>query len=110
MDLAAAMGAESWEEGLVRSMCRTAQEQLERQLRPGVRPEDCGEAFPVAAAWMALSNLYAAGGAEQVESFTAGSMTIRTGGNGARTLAEQAGQLMAPFCRENTFAAMGVKG
>ena len=48
------MGSGDWDEGLVQRMCQVAQTQLTGRLRPGVTAEDCGGAFPIAAAWMAL--------------------------------------------------------
>ena len=111
MDLVKVMGCEDWDEELVQRMCQVAQTQLTARLRPGVTAEDCGGAFPIAAAWMALSALYAGGAAEEVESFSAGDLTIRTGGGGrSLALEEQAGKLMAPYCRETAFAFRGVRG
>lgn len=110
-DLVMAMGSGEWDEGLVLGICQAAQTQLEGRLKPGLKPEDCGGAFPIAAAWLALNHLYACGGAEDVESFTAGDLTIRTGGGRrGKILEQQARELMAPYCREVTFAVQGVKG
>lgn len=111
MDLAAAMDGGDWDEELMRSMCQTAMARLERRLKGGVTPEECGEAFPVAAAWMALGGLYVCGDAQAAESFSAGDLTIRTGTRQrGHTLEEQARRLMAPYCEEDTFAVQGVKG
>lgn len=106
------MGSGDWDEGLVRRMCQVAQTQLTIRLRPGVTPEDCGGAFPIAAAWMALGSLYECDGTTGVESFSAGDLTIRTGNGGQRSkdLQHEAMRLMAPYCRESGFAFQGVPG
>ncbi|MBQ8852147.1 MAG: hypothetical protein IJZ66_06905 [Oscillibacter sp.] len=111
MDLVKAMGSGDWDESLVQRMCQVAQTQLTIRLRPGVTAEDCGGAFPIAAAWMALSTLYACGEADGVESFSAGDLTIRTSGGGrSQSLEDQARKLMAPYCKETAFAVQGVRG
>ena len=105
-----ALGRGDWDEALVLGICQAAQSQLEGRLKPGLKPEDCGGAFPIAAAWMALGHLYACDEAEGVESFSAGDLTVRTGGSRSKVLERQARELMAPYCREITFAVQGVKG
>ena len=57
-------------------LCRAARAELEGMLREGVTPEDCGEAFLLGAAWLALAGL-AAGEDGGVESFRAGDVSIR---------------------------------
>lgn len=112
MSLVQAMGSEEWDEDLVRRMCQVAQTQLTIRLRPSVAAEDCGGAFPIAAAWMALGSLHECGTDAGVESFSAGDLTIRTGSGTQRskTLQEEAMKLMAPYCRESGFAFRGVPG
>lgn len=110
-DLVRAMGSGDWDERLVQGLCQAAQVQLEERLRPGVAAEDCGGAFPIAAAWMVLGALYDSASAAGVEYFSAGDLTIRTGESGrSRNLNEQARRLMAPYCRETEFAFRGVPG
>lgn len=106
------MGSGDWDEGLVQRMCQVAQTQLTSRLRPGVTAEDCGGAFPIAAAWMALGSLYECGGEAGLESFSAGDLTIRTGNGGQRSknLKQEAMKLMAHYCRESGFAFQGVPG
>lgn len=109
--LVRAMSGEDWDEGLVQRMCETVRRQLESRLRPGVTVKECGGAFPIAAAWMALGALRSGASEGQVESFSAGDLTIRTGGSGRGwELEEQARRLMAPYCQETGFAFQGVKG
>ncbi len=109
VELVRAMSTEVWDEKLLEQVCQMAMEQLERELRPGVTAADCGGAFPVAAAWMALAALEECGQNAGVESFSAGGLSIRTRSGGG-SLRQQARQLMAPYCRLRDFAFQGVRG
>lgn len=106
--LARAMGAGE-DEDLLTPLCQLAVERLERRLRPGVRREDCGEAFPVAAALLVLDLMEGQAGGQDVESFSAGDLSVKLGGRPGRR-ADQARRLMAPFCPEEGFAFRGVRG
>ena len=110
VQLVRAMGGQG-DEVLLRRLGRLAWQQLERALRPGVTAEDCGEAFPVAAAWLVLDALDRSRGMEGLESFSAGDLSVKLGtrsGGGGR--ADQVKSLMAPFTREEGFAFQGVRG
>ena len=100
--LAAALGKVEESEELS-LLCGAAVEELTGMLRPGVTPEECGEGFCLAAAWMALAGL--AAGGEDVESFTAGAVTIRQGDGAARrrALRMQAKQVMKPWLKDECF-------
>ena len=76
----------------------------------GMAPEDCGAAFVLGAAWMALAGLEAGPGG--VESFTAGAVTIRQGDGAARrrALRMQAKQVMKPWLKDECFLFRGVRG
>lgn len=110
VELVRLMSREDWDEDLLVCMCQNAVERLKQKLRPGLTPEDCCGTFPVAAAWMALETLWCCG-EDNVQSFSAGDLTVHTGG-GDRTAAlrEQTRRLMAPYCRETEFAFRGVQG
>lgn len=112
MDLVKAMGSGSWDETLLEALCGAVSEQLEGRLKDGLTAQDCGGAFPVAAAWMALGALYDSGGSGQVESFTAGDLTVRAGDFAAHSqqLREQAERLMAPYLAQTGFACQGAPG
>ena len=111
MDLVRAMGREDWDEQVLQGVCQAVETRLAARLRAGLAPEDCGGAFPVAAAWMALAALEGSDGASGVESFSAGDLTVKTGGSQrSRDLEQQAWKLMAPYCREEGFAFLGVRG
>ena len=105
-------GGEEQEEAL-RALCRAAAEELAAQLRTGLEPEACGEAFRVAAAWTALADLSEADRAAGAESFSAGDLTVRlgaAGGEGAARLRQRARELLAPYRDGGGFAFRGVRG
>ena len=52
MGLVRAMGSGSWDETLLEKLCQAVQAELEGRLKPGLTAQDCGGAFPVAAAWL----------------------------------------------------------
>ena len=103
------------EEPLLEALCQAAEQQWERRLRPGVTAEDCGEAFPCAAAFTAAADLAAARGGGQVSGFTAGSVSVQArspaeAGAQAAELRRTAQRLMAPFTVPGDFAFRGVRG
>lgn len=109
--LALAMGASESQREVLEPLCAAASEALTAQLRPGVTPQDCADAFAVCAAWMALDGLSAAGGNGEVTSFTAGDVSIQTGGSGdTGGLTAQIQRLMAPYLRDGGFYFQGVTG
>ena len=82
-------------------------------MREGVAPEDCGSAFPLAAAMTAVDRLSAmTGGGDGVTSFTAGELTIRReqGGTGRKGLSDQAEGLLAPWLGDTGFMFQGAEG
>jgi len=108
--LAGRMCGDGTDRELLLSLCEAARQEAERRLRPDLTPEDCGPAFVIAAAWLALAGLEASQGGGGVSSFTAGDLTIRKeGGNSDRNLREQAWALLAPYCRDS-FCFRGVRG
>ena len=103
------------EEPLLEALCQAAEQQWERRLRPGVTAEDCGEAFPCAAAFTAAADLAAARSADQVSGFTAGSVSVQARspaetGTQAAELRRTAWRLMEPFAVPGDFAFQGVRG
>lgn len=110
--LARSMGRVSGqEEALLEALAGAAERELGAALRPGVTPEDCGDAFPVAGAWLVLAALEVSRGAGQAESFTAGDLTIRAGDSAGRAdaLRAQARRLLAPWLTDSRFVFYGVK-
>lgn len=112
--LCRAMGA--GQEELLLPLALAVKEQLAGRLKEGVSPEDCGTAFPLAAAMVVMDRLSAAaggGGGGEITSFTAGDLTIRkeagSGGTG-RTLSAQAEGLLSPWLKDTGFIFRGVAG
>lgn len=112
MELARTLGqAAPDEQELLATLCAAAQRELAGRLREGgVGPEDCPEAFALAGAWLALSGLEVSRGAGQPESFSAGDVTMHSGGAGdkAKLLREQAERIMSGWIRDDHFLFYGV--
>ena len=107
--LCRAMGADEEQELLLAPMVEAVVPALRGRLKAGVTEEECGSAFRLAAAMMAMEGLDRTRGG-QVASFTAGDLSIRTGGGGESGLSAQAERLLAPWLRETGFAFRGVRG
>lgn len=101
-------------EALLEALCQAAEAELTGKLREGLVPEDCGGAFPVAAAWLALAGLCAGqGAAGEPPSWSAGAVSVSgaaPAGERASTLRKQAFELMAPYLRDEGFWFQGVRG
>ena len=111
MELAQGLCPQGGDEELLRTVCAGAVEALDRKLRPGLAPEDCGEAFPLAAAWLAGDGLMGGLGVEGVTALSGGDIWVRGGGGGgAGTMSRQAMELMAPVLADRGFAFRGVRG
>lgn len=111
------MGAEPDREELLLPLVQAVSNRLAGRLREGTAPEECGPAFPLAAAMMVmdrLSNMAGGGSAGEVTSFTAGDLTIRrsagSSGQTGRSLSEQAEELLAPWLGDTGFCFLGVDG
>ena len=91
-------------------LCAQAARQLVLRLREGVTPEQCGDAFSLAGAWLALAGLCSAG--DGVDRFTAGDLTIQHRDGAARETAYrlQAEQVIRPYVRDDGFVVRGVRG
>ena len=104
------MGAGEEQDALLLPLIEAARTGLQRRLKAGVSPQDCGAAFPLAAALMAMDGLDRAAGAGDVSAFSAGEVSIQLreqSGGGRR---EQAQELLAPWLGETGFAFRGVEG
>ena len=93
-------GAGEDEEPLLEALCQAAEQWWKGRLLPGVTAEDCGEAYPCAAAFTAAADLAAA---VQVQS-------PAEAGTQAAELRRTAQRLMAPFTVPGDFAFRGVRG
>ena len=111
MELVSALYGPGTDEVVLRTVCAGARAALERRLKDGVTAEQCGEAFPLAAAWLALDWLRGSRGLEGVTAPSAGDISVRReGGGDGGGLSERAWELMGPFLADEGFAFQGVKG
>lgn len=115
--LCGAMGASADQEELLLPLVQAVEAQLAGRLKEGVKPEDCGTAFPLAAAMVVmdrLSGMTGGVGSGEVTSFTAGDLTIRkesgNGGQSGKGLSAQAEGLLAPWLGDTGFVFQGVEG
>ena len=113
LELALALGGGE-DRALLPPLCAAAERARLARLREGVTAEDCGEALLCAAALTAAADFSACrGGSGQVESFTVGEVSVRTGGAGSSPsgeLRETAEELMAPYTAMEGFCFRGVRG
>lgn len=103
------------EKPLLTALCAAAEAELTRRLREGLSPEDCGDAFPCAAALLAAAGLLPCRSGGDVEQFSAGDVSLRTGGGGqvceaAAAMRRQAASMMAGYWGDDAFAFQGVPG
>ena len=106
-----ALGAAGQDEAVLRTLCQNACNMLDRRLRDGLTAEDCGDAYPLAAAWIALDWLRGSQGMDGVTYLSAGDLTVRReGGGDDGSLSQQAMEIMSPFLRDDGFVFRGVKG
>lgn len=104
------MGAGEEQDTLLLPLIEAAQDSLQRRLKAGVSPQDCGSAFPLAAALTAMDGLSGAVGEGDVSSFSAGEVSVQLREQSGGGRAEQAERLLAPWLRETGFAFRGVEG
>lgn len=101
------------EQSQLDTLCTAAEAELTGQLRDGITAEVCGSIFIFAAALIAASEMMLLRSVNEVEQFTAGEVSIRSGQDkaaAAASLRQQAKALMAPFSDDSSFAFMGVQG
>lgn len=103
------------EKPLLSALCAAAMAELAQRLREGVPPDQCGDAFPCAAALTAAAGLLPCRDGGSVEQFSAGDVSVRSGGSGqmqqaATLMLRQAAAMMAPYWNDDGFAFVGVRG
>ncbi len=108
LKLALAAAGEGADRTLLEPLCAAAERAWLARLREGVTAEDCGEALPCAAAFLAAGE----GGAA---SFSAGELSVNLGSGADRArraerLRQAAERLMEPFVRAEGLWARGVEG
>lgn len=108
-------GAGEPETALLEALCRAAEAEWTGRLREGVAAEDCGTAFPCAAAFTAAADLTAGRSGDAVAAFKAGDISVerRDGADGAAlaaALRQTAERLMAPYAAPADFVFRRVRG
>ena len=99
---------------LLEALCTAAEEEIRRRLREEITPEDCGDAFLCASALLAAAGLLPCRSGGDVEQFTVGDVSVRTGGGGqvcqaAAAMRQQSASLMAPYWGDGAFAFQGLR-
>ncbi len=96
---------------LLGALCDACVTNLTARLKDGLYPEDCAEAFVMAAAFQAAASFQMAAQESGIQEFKAGDLSIKqgtiSGGNGSGALMEQAEALMKPYTRDG-FCFTGV--
>ena len=90
-------------------LCGTACSRLKGMLKPDVAVEECGDAFPFAAACLAMEWLADMGESANITSLSAGDLTVRREA-GCRGKKGRALDLLTPWLKDETFIFRGVKG
>lgn len=99
-------------------LCEAAEHELVGQLRDGITPEDCAEAFVCAGAWIAAAGILtsrACASSGEVKSFKAGEVSVELSaeersGSAAVSLRREAERLMRPYIKDSAFGFFGVQG
>ena len=108
---AALCSVKEGEEPLLRMLCQAAEGALLRQEEK--LPEICRESFLCAAGCMAAADLLdSRTGGSGGERFAAGDVSVTLQGTDAAAsrLRQQAKRLLAPYCGQDGFAFLGVRG
>jgi len=95
---------------LLDALCCAAAAQWQRQLAPPLSPNDCGDAFPCAAAMSAAAAFLPAHASSG--SFSIGDLSLQPGADAPKAsqlLLSHANALMAPFISDDHFAFLGVR-
>ena len=104
---------EPGEEEILSRLCEAAEAELTAKLKPGTTVEDCSGVFVIAAAWMALANFCICMQENGITAWSAGEVSVKRGMDAATQAAVYRGQaerLMAPYCVDDGFVFLGVKG
>ena len=113
LELLLALYGPGQDETVLRLLCQSACKALDARLKDGLTAEDCGGAYPLAAAWIAMDWLRGSQGMDGVTALSAGDISIRReGGGDSGKLSEQAMEIMAPYLGGGSggFVFRGVDG
>ena len=72
LELVQALRGPGTDETVLRTLCGSACGALDRRLKDGVCPEDCGGLYPVAAAWLVMDWLNQCQGMDGITALSAG--------------------------------------
>lgn len=93
------------------ALCQAAELEVAGRLREGLVPEECGPAYVLGCAWLALAGTDA--GRTPLR-FTAGEVSIQEEGGDApqraQALRMQAETVLAPYLKDRGFVFQGVEG
>ncbi len=98
--LAAFLCGEETADDILAALCQAAAESLSRKLLDGVKPGDCGKAFPLAAAAIAAKARQE--GQSSVAGFTAGALSLSVTEEGDR-FTSAALALLEPWMKDSEF-------
>lgn len=101
------------EEELLARLSEAAEAELTEKLKQGVSPEDCHSTFVVAAAWITLAGLCISRQEDGITAWSAGEVSVKhdaDAGRQAETYRKEAQRLMRPYCMDDGFVFVGVKG
>lgn len=99
------------DENMLRMLCESACKVLDGRLKDGLAPEDCGGAYLLAAAWLAMDWLRGSQGMDGITSLSAGDISIRREGGGDNgKLSQRAMEIMEPYFGSDGFVFRGVDG
>lgn len=98
--LAASLCGMETADNILVALCQAAYECLKLRLRDGVSPEDCGKAFPIAAAAIAAKGRQEGSGS--LSSFAAGSVSLSVTEEGDRFTSAALG-LLEPWLKDSQF-------
>ena len=111
MELVRALGGAGQDEDVLRTLCQGACRVLDGRLKDGLTAEDCGGAYPLAAAWMAMDWLRGSQEMDGITALSAGDISIRReGGGDSGRLSRRAMEIMEPYLGSDGFVFRGVDG
>ena len=111
LELLQALCGAGQDETVLRALCGSACGVLDARLKDGLTPEDCGGAYPLAAAWLAMDWLRGSQGMDGITALSAGDISIRReGGGDSGSLSRRAMEIMAPYLGNGGFVFQGVDG
>ena len=115
MAMAKALGhVTAGQETALEALCQAAELEVAGRLREGLVPEECGPAYVLGCAWLALAGLAGTDAGRTPLRFTAGEVSIQEEGGDApqraQALRMQAETVLAPYLKDRGFVFQGVEG